>query len=143
MKTCSYCGATNDDTAAVCSGCGTSSFGPAKAKSRPRFGRWLSSIWSLRIGSVLALLPIPALGASCLYLHHLYSTWSGTGRRPEDYMWSAIFVTFGFICFSGTCLFPSIALLLLHVRRSRMARWVLACAAIQMFLILALCIYIA
>jgi hypothetical protein len=142
MKNCSYCGAANDDAAAVCSGCGTSSFVLDGARTASWLGRWLLSLWSLRAGVVLAFLPIPALGTALLYLQYLFSVWKDSGRAPEDYAWGAAVVGFWFLCFAAVCLLPSIAFLLMHVRHSRGARWALACAASQAVLILCFLVYV-
>jgi hypothetical protein len=142
MKDCAYCGAANDDAAVFCSGCGTSSFVLGGTKTASQFGIWLSSVWSLRIGVVLAFLPVPAFGAALLYLQYLYSAWKKTGRTPEDYAWGSVVVGFWFLCFAVMCLLPSFVLLLVHLRQSRAARWALACAAIQAAIIVGIIVYV-
>lgn len=79
----------------------------------------MRSVWSLRVGILLALLPIPAFAASLAYA--LVAT-RHAARMPEDYwpLFGAGLFVFGF---TSACLVPSILLLLLHLRQSQVARW--------------------
>jgi len=105
----------------VCQDCGTE-LNPAEPKAAPP-----PSIWTLRLGVALALLPIPAFGITLLYSISIYRH---AKLIPED-VWPVAYATVAFTWFAGACLVPSPFLLLRHLRSNRLARWAFGISLVQ------------
>src|SRR4051812_173169 len=53
MKTCTYCGRENEDTAVQCSGCGTDIQTPLETRKTPKLRTWQNILWVLSIVSLV------------------------------------------------------------------------------------------
>jgi len=143
MKTCGYCGRENVPDASNCRECGTFfdqeivNLRPASSNSRI-FEQAIQSVWTLRLGIVLAYLPLPVFIFTLLFSDYVIRH----ARLIPEEAWPVMVAIVSFLCFAGICLVPSIGLLLFHFRQSRSARWALVCGAIEALFILGYIIYI-
>jgi hypothetical protein len=103
-----------------------------------RFQRVIQSAWSLRAGVLLAFLPVPAFGVVVLYSFFLTRH---AQRIPED-IWPVLAAIIFFLVFAGICLLPSVLLLWLHLRRSRLARWAFGFALVEIALLGSYIVYV-
>jgi hypothetical protein len=98
----------------------------------------VQSVWSLRLGVTLAFLPLPALALAMLYSA---SITRHAQRVPED-IWPVLTATILFLVFAGVCLLPSVLLLWLHLRCSRVARWAFGFALVEIVLFGSFIVYV-
>jgi hypothetical protein len=98
----------------------------------------IQSVWSLRLGVLLACLPIPAFGVAALYSFLVTRL---AQRIPED-IWPVLAAIIFFLVFAGICLLPSVLLLWSHLRRSRAARWAFGIALIEIVVIGSYIVYV-
>src|SRR3974390_3354374 len=103
MKTCPYCGARYPDEAEVCATDHQPLKGLAESASPVR--RQFRSVWILRLGILLAYLPIVAFAVALIYLAMVPRD---TTHAPEDYAWGVVLVFLAVVCFAGICLIPSV-----------------------------------
>jgi hypothetical protein len=96
------------------------------------------SVWSLRFGVTLAILPLPAFATTILYSA---SVTRHAKLIPED-IWPVLTATVLFLIFAGVCLIPSILLLWPHLRRSQFARWVFGLAVFEIVLLSSFIVYV-
>ena len=98
----------------------------------------LQSVWSLRLGVALAILPMPAFATAALYSA---SVTRRAQRVPED-IWPVLTATILFLIFAGVCLVPSLFLSWSHLRRSRLARWAFGFAVVEIILVGSFIVYV-
>jgi hypothetical protein len=113
--------------------------GPSEVTARVvNFQSVIQSVWSLRFGVTLAILPLPAFAVALLY------SASVTRRAqliPED-LWPVLTATILFLIFAGVCLIPSVLLLCSHLRRNRFARWAFGLAVFEIVLLGSFIVYV-
>jgi hypothetical protein len=101
------------------------------------FQNVFQSIWALRLGVILAFLPLPALLVAVLYS---VSVTRHARLVPED-IWPVLTAMVLFLVFAGACLVPSV-LLWSHLRASRVARWVFGFVFLEIVLLGSFIVYL-